>query len=150
MSIRDWVVPPADATDEEQRDWQWRIAVSIVGMYGVGGILIAAALGQIVGVSGFASAQEVAQAQQVLKEVRLDQIRNRMDQIRLRQCQAIQEGNVYAMQLAVNALQGLINQHYAMSSFNYRIPECYELIPGAYALRPETPAPTVRPGTQGG
>ena len=118
--------------------------MAILGLYGAVGFLVAAAVGQVFGISGFASAVEVAQAQETLKEVRLDQVRNRIDQKRLQQCQAIMEGNGRAMQANYEQLQILVNIHLTMSGVAYRIPDCGELIPySTETVRAPTPSPTV-------
>lgn len=119
--------------------------MAIFGAYVLGGLMFAASIGQITGLGGFASAYDVAQAQQVLKDVRLDQIRNRIDATRERQCQAINEGNLVAMTSLFQTLQGLVNQHYGLAGYSYRIPECGELVPtlSAAVVRPPTPVPTV-------
>lgn len=141
----EWIVPPAGADAEAQRDWQWRIAVAIGGAYVMGTLLAMAAVGQLWGVSGFASARDFSEQKEMVKDIRLGQIRNQIDTMRVRQCQSIMEGNYYAMQLSVNSLQQLVNQHFVIAGFNYRIPDCSELIPGVTTqLRPETPAPNVR------
>lgn len=144
--IVDWVVPPAGADAESQRDWQWRISMAIVGLYGAIGFLVAAAVGQITGVAGFASAQEVAQAQQLLNDVRLDQIRNRIDAKRVQQCQAMLERNQFAMSAIFQQMQDLVNQHYTIAGYAYRVPPCEELIPYATsAPAAPTPVPQVQP-----
>lgn len=121
--------------------------MAIFGLSTIQAIVIAAAVGQVYGFSGFAQARDFEQAQQVIKEVRLDQIRNRIDQTRQRQCQAIMEGNRPAMQVTYEQMQTYINQHYSMAGFQYRVPDCGELIPYVgQTIRPPTPTPTVPPG----
>jgi hypothetical protein len=117
--------------------------MAVVGLYGAVGFLVAAAVGQIAGVSGFASATEVAQAQQVLNNIRLDQIRNRLDQLRIQQCQAMMERNQFAMSSIFSQMQERVNEHYKIAGYAYRIPPCEELIPGAQAPQAPTPVPMV-------
>lgn len=144
-SILDWVVPPEGADAEQQRDWQWRVAMAIIGMYGAGLAGSMAAIGLIAGISGFASQQSVTQMQQVVTEIRLEQIRDRIDQTRVRQCQAIMERNVIAMKELFGQMQSYINQHYVLAGYQYRVPDCGELVPYTAGLTAPTPAPTVTP-----
>lgn len=142
--LLDWLIPPAGADAEAQRDWQWRISMAILGIYVVGALAAAASLGQVFGVSGFASATAVAQTQEMLKAVRVDQVKNRIDQTRVRQCQAIMEGNRVAMQATYEQMQDYVNQHFSLAGFTYRVPDCGELIPYASnQLQPPTPQPTL-------
>ncbi len=144
-SMLDWIVPPEGAGAEAQRDWQWRVAMAIIGMYGAGLAGSMAAIGLIAGISGFASQQTVTQMQGVVTEIRLEQIRDRIDQTRVRQCQAIMERNTVAMKELYFQLQGYVNQHYALAQYQYRVPDCGELVPYTAGLAAPTPAPTVPP-----
>jgi len=120
--------------------------MAVVGLYGAVGFLVAAAVGQIAGVSGFASATDVAQAQQVLNNIRLDQIRNRLDQKRREQCQAMMERNQFAMNVIFQQMQEMVNEHYKIAGYTYRIPPCEEVIPGVVAPQVPTPVPTFSAG----
>lgn len=129
--IIDWVVPPAGATAEEQRDWQWRIAMAIVGIYGAGSIVLAASMGLVLGVSGFARADEVAELQQFFKDYRLTQLEEQIDRVRTRQCSAYKVQNQMAMSDANSDLNRLTRMYRAVAGFDYRVKSCNELLVGA-------------------
>ena len=149
-SIFDWVVPPVDAGGDKQRDWQWRVAMAIIGLYGAGigaGML---AMGLVAGVGGFASRDAVQQTQDTVREIRLEQLRDRIDQTRIRQCQAIMESNRVAMNVLYVQMQQYVNQHFSLAQYQYRVPDCGELVPyTAGVIVAPTPVPTIRAGEGG-
>lgn len=144
MSGWHWVVPPEGADALVQRGWQWRVAVSIIGLYGAGAIAGMLALGMVTGIGGFASNDAVQKTQDVVKEIRLEQLRDRIDQTRIRQCQAIMEGNRVAMNVLYVQMQQYVNQHFALALYQYRVPDCGELVPYTAGLVAPTPKPTVQ------
>lgn len=118
--------------DEPSHVFRWRqsmaFAVLLALTISIGDSLESRGYFSKLGLPGFASAAQVQNMQDFLKDFRVTQLEEQLDRVRTRQCNAIRMHNQDALTLTVSEMRALLIMYRKVSNYEYRVKNCDELL----------------------
>lgn len=138
MDIIETLIPPDDPNAVGK--WRWFVAIGVVVALTSNAALFAYMLGSLPGAgSGFATMEEFIALKNQQKQMYLNDLTQRLNNTRISQCEAVIEGNQSAMVFTYNRLAMMLDEFRVAAGYDYRVPQCAELVP---EIRQNIPTPT--------
>lgn len=138
MDIIEKLIPPDDPKAVVK--WRWFVAIGVVISLVANASLFAYMLGSLPGGGkGFATMEEFYELKVQQRQMYLNDLTQRLNNTRISQCEAVIEGNQSAMIFTYNRLRMMLDEFRVTAGYDYRVPECSELVP---EIRRNIPTPT--------
>lgn len=83
---------------------------------------------EYVGVSGYATNQQLIGFDETLKELRIGQLEEQLDRVRIRQCNALRMNNQLALEATRVEMNILLRTYRRVATYDYRVKGCDELL----------------------
>lgn len=123
------ILPPADEADgDAMRSWRLNHSITLLFVTAALSVHIAWACGFIPGLYGFAHAGELMAVSKQVKETQLTLLDQSIMEARRNECRFTKQNNKDGAQFAASRLRALLSQWHDLSTHEYLLPTCDEVI----------------------